>query len=90
MNTEWTDRAACREVDGDLFFPHPGGASLKVRYGVCDRCIVQGDCLEAALSSPWMPSGVWGGLREDEVRRMWSERKREARRLRRVEEMAAS
>lgn len=80
----WEDRALCRQMSGELFFPHPGGSSLRVRYGVCLRCPVQPECLEKALTSPTQPSGVWGGYTEDEVRRMWTARKREARRLKKV------
>jgi WhiB family transcriptional regulator, redox-sensing transcriptional regulator len=67
---EWRLRAACRNIDPDLFFP-PGrtGAALEAAKSVCGRCAVRSECLEFALAAN-QQDGVWGGTSEDERRRL--------------------
>ncbi len=73
VNTNWRDRSACREEDPDLFFPigNTGPALLQTEEAkaVCRRCPVMERCLQWALESG-QEHGVWGGLDEDERRRM--------------------
>ena len=68
---DWRDRAACRDVDPELFFPiGTGGPALLQEVdakAVCQRCAVTRDCLDWALESG-QDAGVWGGLGEDERR----------------------
>lgn len=40
----------------------------------CVGCPVREECLEHALSSPWRPYGIWAGLEEADLYRMWQER----------------
>lgn len=82
----WTQRAACLDVDADLFHPE-GDAGVVLldtaeakRY--CARCVVQERCLTESLARA-EPFGVWGGLDEKERRlllRRRRERERAARR----------
>ncbi|RSS15373.1 WhiB family transcriptional regulator [Streptomyces sp. WAC05458] len=73
VNTNWRDRSACREEDPDLFFPigNTGPALLQIEEAkaVCRRCPVMERCLQWALESG-QEYGVWGGLDEDDRRRM--------------------
>lgn len=39
----------------------------------CQACPVKFDCLEHALESPWMPHGIWGGLKAKDLRELWKE-----------------
>ncbi|HEY9523415.1 MAG TPA: WhiB family transcriptional regulator [Thermopolyspora sp.] len=68
---DWRHRAACRDVDPELFFPigNTGPALLQIEEAkeVCRRCPVMESCLKWALESG-QDAGVWGGLSEDERR----------------------
>jgi WhiB family transcriptional regulator, redox-sensing transcriptional regulator len=78
---DWRHRAACRDVDPELFFPigNTGPALLQIEEAkqVCRRCDVAEACLQWALESS-QDAGVWGGLSEDE-RRALKRRKARAR-----------
>ncbi|MGP4026958.1 WhiB family transcriptional regulator [Actinomadura sp. 3N407] len=78
---DWRHRAACRDVDPELFFPigNTGPAILQIEEAkqVCRRCDVTDACLRWALESG-QDSGVWGGMGEDERRAL----KRRASRIR--------
>ena len=75
----WRDQAACRHSDPDLFFP-AGSTGLAVDHihaakAVCRSCPVQQPCLQFALETS-QEAGVWGGMDEEErrkLRRMWGE-----------------
>ncbi|HZE31610.1 MAG TPA: WhiB family transcriptional regulator [Actinoallomurus sp.] len=72
MNIEhWTDLAACKGVDPELFYPvsAAGPAQLQVEEAkrVCAGCPVTADCLNWALRAG-EPAGVWGGTTPDERR----------------------
>ncbi|MGI5167719.1 WhiB family transcriptional regulator [Actinomadura hibisca] len=68
---DWRHRAACRDVDPELFFPigNTGPALLQIEEAkqVCRRCDETDACLRWALESG-QDSGVWGGMGEDERR----------------------
>ena len=72
----WRSRAACRDSDPELFFPigSTGMALDQIRAAkvVCMQCSVRTPCLEFALATN-QEAGVWGGLSEDERRRMRKE-----------------
>lgn len=83
--TDWRDIAACRDSEPTLFFPI-GTTGLAVDQiqeakGICASCVVTDDCLQYALKTN-QEAGVWGGLAEDERRRLrkrWlAERRRAA------------
>lgn len=66
----WRDRAACRAVDPELFFPvgdsGPALAQVAEAKAVCARCPVTAQCLAFALLA--IPEGVAGGLTSAERR----------------------
>lgn len=64
----WQDRALCREVDPELFFPDKGDhlAATDAKR-VCAGCPVRFECLTLALQLRER-FGVWGGLSESERR----------------------
>ena len=64
----WQDDANCLGVDPDLFFPERG-ASTREAKEVCRGCVVREQCLEFALLTN-QESGIWGGLSEDERRKV--------------------
>ena len=68
-STEWTERAACRGMDPNIFFPgeyEPYGPAREV----CRRCEVIGDCLDDALAMSVSVdiAGMYGGLTPSERR----------------------
>lgn len=64
-------RAACREVDPELFFPvgHSGlsAAQALAAKNVCRLCPVVRECLTYALDTG-QDFGIWGGMDEEERR----------------------
>lgn len=60
----WFERAACRGMDPDLWFP-PRGRIYEEALVVCDGCEVRYECLVWGLRERL---GVWGG-RHDRQRR---------------------
>lgn len=75
--TDWQEVAACRDSDPSLFFPvgSTGKALMQIStaIAICGTCAVQPTCLQYALESN-QESGVWGGLAEEErrkLRRKW-------------------
>jgi WhiB family redox-sensing transcriptional regulator len=68
---DWRHRAACRDVDPELFFPigNTGPALMQIEEAkqVCRSCSMVDACLKWALESG-QDAGVWGGLSEDERR----------------------
>jgi WhiB family redox-sensing transcriptional regulator len=84
FNTEdWREKASCRSVDPDLFFP-VGTTGLALDQieqakAVCRACPSVDPCLEFALSTN-QESGVWGATSEEErrkLRRQWVARQRQ-------------
>lgn len=67
----WTDLAACRAVDPDLFFPvsatGPALEQAARAKRVCSGCPVASDCLAWALRAG-EPAGIWGGATLEERR----------------------
>lgn len=69
MTMEWVERALCRYVDPELFFPTAESgpvyeAQVAEAKAVCARCPVRAECLDWALGE--LPYGIAGGLTEDE------------------------
>ncbi|MEU6713029.1 WhiB family transcriptional regulator [Nonomuraea sp. NPDC046802] len=73
----WTNRAACRDVDPEIFFPVAapdtvaGAAAEAHAKAVCRGCQVREECLGTAIRHR-DPYGVWGGQGERERRRIIS------------------
>lgn len=59
---EWRDRAACRDVDPELFFPigssGPALMQIEEAKAVCAVCPVQSPCEAFGAGET---DGVWGG-----------------------------
>ena len=60
----WRDRAECKSMHPDEFFPESGKAS-DAAYKACFECKVKRDCLDYALTDPWI-KGMWAGTNEAE------------------------
>lgn len=73
MPGTWTQRAACRNEDPELFFPLGYGSEFAEQIdqakAVCARCPVRDVCLNAALDQA-ENHGYWGGLTPDERRHL--------------------
>lgn len=72
----WRQKAACRGVDPDIFYPVSDEEALDAK-AICGMCPVQELCLEWALSTR-EKEGVWGGATERERRRIIRRRRRSA------------
>lgn len=81
---DWRERASCRSVDPELFFP-VGTTGIAIDQiekakAVCRSCAAMDECLEFALATN-QESGVWGGKSEEErrkLRKRWLARQRAA------------
>jgi len=77
---DWIQRALCRDVDPDIFFPigttGPALEQVEQAKAICARCKVQAQCLEWSLATG-QDSGVWGGMDEEERREIRRARRRE-------------
>ena len=66
--SDWRGHAACRDADPELFFPDDDIRSARVQVKmaklICRGCPVSATCLN------WALAGIWGGLTEDERRRL--------------------
>jgi WhiB family redox-sensing transcriptional regulator len=72
----WRQRAACRGVDPDIFYP-VSDEDAEDAKAICRLCPVQEKCLEWALANRER-EGVWGGATERERRRIIRRRRRSA------------
>ncbi len=68
----WTEHAACRDADGDIFFPI-GGQDYREARDYCSRCPVRDECLDVQMrweavhaNHSGMRAGMYGGLTPDE------------------------
>jgi WhiB family redox-sensing transcriptional regulator len=70
---DFLEQAACAREDPELFFPLgttiPIWAAVDQAKAICGRCSVQPRCLTWAIENR-IESGIWGGLTEEERRRM--------------------
>jgi WhiB family transcriptional regulator, redox-sensing transcriptional regulator len=74
---EWRQDAACRDLDTAIFFPETDEAAAAAK-AVCATCPVREACLQFALITR-QDDGVWGGLDENERRRLRRRRQEDAR-----------
>jgi WhiB family redox-sensing transcriptional regulator len=72
----WRQKAACRGVDPDIFYPVSEEDAEEAR-SICRSCPVLEPCLDWALANRER-DGVWGGATERERRRMIRQRRRSA------------
>ena len=59
MKASWRQRAACRGVDPDIFYPVSDDDAEEAK-AVCASCTVRQSCLEYSLAAP--AEGVWVAL----------------------------
>jgi WhiB family redox-sensing transcriptional regulator len=76
MNLSWRNRAACKGVDPDIFYPASDEEAEEAK-SICAQCPVREACLEYALANRER-DGVWGGATERERRRMIRQRRKTA------------
>ena len=76
MNLSWRQRASCRGVDPDVFYPISDEEAEEAK-AICDQCQVRQPCLEYALANRER-DGVWGGATERERRRIIRQRRKTA------------
>jgi WhiB family redox-sensing transcriptional regulator len=76
MKASWRQRAACRGVDADIFYPVSDDGSEEAK-AVCASCSVRQACLEYSLAARER-EGVWGGLTERERRRIVRQHRKSA------------
>ena len=56
---EWVDRAACKGMDPNIFFPERGDtATYRKAIEVCSGCPVRAECREYGDKEA---TGIWGG-----------------------------
>jgi WhiB family redox-sensing transcriptional regulator len=78
VNTDWTDDAACRGEDPELFFPlgedgTNNEAQIREAKSVCFRCTVAATCLDWAFNTG-SNHGIFGGMTAEErrvIRAQW-------------------
>jgi WhiB family redox-sensing transcriptional regulator len=67
----WRARAACRDLQTDLFFPSMTGTAGDVQVAAarewCDPCPVLLQCRRYGLADRSIQHGIWGGIRIDEI-----------------------
>ena len=76
ITTSWRDRAACRGIDPEIFYPVSDEDAAEAK-SICAVCPVREACLEYALANRER-DGVWGGATERERRRMIRQRRKSA------------
>ncbi|MGH8934025.1 MAG: WhiB family transcriptional regulator [Egibacteraceae bacterium] len=78
---DWREHAACLDQPTDTFFPigttGPALEQIEAAKAVCGCCEVTEHCLRYALETN-QPTGIWGGLDEDERRALRRRRQRRA------------
>jgi WhiB family transcriptional regulator, redox-sensing transcriptional regulator len=76
MSSSWRQRAACRGMSPDVFYPASEEEADQAK-AICEICPVRRPCLEHALTSRER-EGVWGGASERERRRILRHRRKSA------------
>ena len=57
---DWVERAACRGMDPNIWFPEKGETiNANIAMTICQTCPVQQECLEYGLQEK---NGIWGGM----------------------------
>jgi WhiB family redox-sensing transcriptional regulator len=73
-NQEWQDRAACRHIPVERFFP-PAEQEADEAKAICAVCDVRQPCLEFAIKEGER-FGIWGGLTTQERRSLVAKRRK--------------
>lgn len=77
-NISWREKALCRGMDTNFFFPLLGVNMKQVREikAICAKCPVKVECLDIALEQDIDNHGFFGGTSANERRLIRSEAKR--------------
>lgn len=67
LESAWKADALCKEHPTVNFFPERGEDASEAR-DICSRCMVQSECLTAAIENE--ERGVWAGTSERERQRL--------------------
>jgi len=70
----WEDDAACRPYPTWWWFSPDAVESVEA-FSICATCAVRSECLAFALERPQL-LGLWGGMTEDDRRRIRRTRRR--------------
>ena len=63
----WHQRAACKDLSPDIFFPHNyNDSSTKEAKEICSSCPVKVECFQDAISNNVY--GIWAGTTEHQRR----------------------
>jgi WhiB family redox-sensing transcriptional regulator len=74
---DWLQRAACRGMNAEFFFPERGRTYLaRETIAICQTCPVRLECLEYALGTNER-FGIWGGMTVSEREQVRERRRRE-------------
>jgi len=66
----WTNDAACKGLDPNLFYTEPDEPDAEVEpKRICNGCPVKQECLNHALATN-EKFGIWGGLNEVERKKL--------------------
>lgn len=77
LNEDWRDKAACKNIDPDFFFPGRGDSDMEQSAkAVCEICPVPNECLDFALVELPDCPGIWGGTTQRERRGIRKSRRR--------------
>lgn len=76
----WSDDAACREIDTDVFFA-ADQVTQRLALRICGGCEVASACRDHAMREKQL-HGVWGGTTEQERRRVLRRQRRQRARAR--------
>lgn len=73
---EWMQRASCRGLGPEQFYPHDAEAPVPAIRAMCAACPVRAECLAYALNTPERDDhGIWGGLSKNDrgrIRDRWA------------------
>ena len=72
----WMDRAACAEVEPELFFATSPNDPCTLARQICAACPVRLECLDYAVEMGEV--GIWGGTSEQQRKNLARRRKRKA------------
>jgi len=67
-NRAWTARAACRDLDTEIFYPATADDEAEA-LAICATCPVRAQCLDQALRDREQ-HGIWGGTTPEQRRRI--------------------
>ena len=68
----WSAYGSCASEDPELFFPEPGADTSEAR-AICRSCPVRRMCLDYAIETH-QKFGIWGGMTENQRRRLRRDR----------------